>query len=651
MVEQWSRVVLIFVASFFFLFVHTLQQQLLVSRQERLSLIQLRSSLGLRARDWPIKSDPCSSWEGIQCTNGRVTGINISGFTRTRRGSQNPQFSVDALRNLTLLSSFNASNFAMPGLIPDWFGLQLPSLQVLDLRSCLIHGAIPLTLGNLSGATELYLSNNKLTSAVPPSLGQLTGLSVLDLSRNLLTGSIPATFGNLGNLTVLDMSANLLSGAIPLGILSLPRLQFLNLSGNSLSSSIPAPLGDLSNLVELDLGFNSLSGPVPSDLRGLRSLRRMAFGNNFLSGSLPEDLFSSLTQLQIVDLSHNGFSGELPGVLWSIPSLQFLDVSVNNFTGMLPNVSSSPKATAVLLNVSLNLLYGPLTSVIGRFGFTDLAGNYFEGPVPIYAQGNTFLGRNCLRNVADQRVAQDCASFYTDRNLSFDNFGEPNTTQPTASPESKNKSHKSVIILASVLGGVGLLAVVILIAVLLIVCKRKRVSTNERGIGMGTIPAGRSSPPPGAPLNYSTLGDAFTYRQILQAVSEFTDANLIKHGHSGDLFSGKLEGGIPVVIKKMDLQSSVKKETHVSELEVLSKVSHPRLVPLLGHCLENENEKFLVYKRMPNGDLSSSLFKKSKHDDDSLQSLDWITRLKIAIGTAEGLSYLHQECSPPLVHR
>ncbi|KAK6143467.1 hypothetical protein DH2020_023815 [Rehmannia glutinosa] len=87
------------------------------------------------------------------------------------------------------------------------------------------------------------------------------------------------------------------------------------------------------------------------------------------------------------------------------------------------------------------------------------------------------------------------------------------------------------------------------------------------------------------------------------------------------------------------------------ELEVFSKVSHPRLVPLLGHCLENENEKFLVYKHMPNGDLSTSLFKKSNSDDDSLQSLDWITRLKIATGAAEGLSYLHHECTPPFVHR
>lgn len=648
--HRWSRNVLIFVASFCFLFVHTLEQQLLVARQERLALIQLRSSLGLRAKDWPIKSNPCTSWAGIECTNGRVTGINVSGFTRTRRGSQNPQFSVDALRNLTLLSSFNASNFALPGTIPDWFGLQLSSLQVLDLRSCLINGAIPLTLGNLSSVVELYLSDNNLTSVVPPSLGQLVRLSVLDLSRNLLTGSIPATFGDLGNLTMLDMSSNFLSEGIPSGIGNLSRLQFLNLSGNSLSSSIPAQLGGLSDLVELDLGFNALSGLVPVDLRGLRSLRLMVLGNNFLSGSLSGNLFSSLTQLQSLVLSHNGFSGELPDELWSIPSLQFLDVSANNFTGLLPNVSSTAVATAALLNISMNLLYGGLTPVIGRFNLTDLSGNYFEGPVPIYVRGSASLSRNCLQNVADQRIATDCASFYADRNLLFDNFGKPNTTQPTGSPKSKNKSHKSVF-LASVLGGVGLLVIVLFIGVLLIVCKRKRLATNQRSNGVGPIPAGGSSPTPGVLLNLSTLGDAFTYQQILQAASEFNDLNLIKHGHSGDLFSGKTEGGIPVIIKKIDLQSSLKKETYMSELELFSKVSNPRLVPLLGHCLEHASEKFLVYKRMPNGDLSTSLFKKKNSDDDSLQSLDWITRLKIAIGTAEGLSYLHHECTPPLVHR
>ncbi|KAI3446116.1 hypothetical protein Pfo_002781 [Paulownia fortunei] len=650
MVDRWSRVVFVCLALFFLLFGCTIEQQFLVSRQERLALLQLRSSLGLRAKEWPIKSDPCTLWAGIQCINGRVTGINISGFRRTRRGSQNPQFSVDGLQNLTLLSSFNASNFALPGSIPEWLGLQLASLQVLDLRSCSINGVIPFTLGNLSSLVELYLSNNNLTGVVPSSLAKLVGLSVLDLSRNSLTGSIPGTLASLGNLTVLDMSLNLLSGVIPPEIGILSRLQFLNLSGNSLSSSIPAQLGDLSSLVDLDLGFNSLSGSVPLELRGLRNLRRMIIGNNFLSGNLPGNLFPPLTQLQFVVLSHNGFVGDFPDVLWSISSLQFLDVSVNNFTGILPNVSTRVNASAAVSNISQNLFYGNITPVIRRFSFIDMLGNYFEGPVPIYARGSTSLSRNCLRNLTSQRTVTECASFYAQRNLVFDNFGEPNATQPPPPPKSDKKRHKSVIILASVFGGVGLIALVIFTIVLLIVCKRKRGTTNQRGISVGPVPAGGSPPHPGVSLNFSNLGDAFTYQQILQATGEFNDANLIKHGHSGDLFHGILEGGIPVVIKKIDLHSSVKKESYMSELDLFSKVSHPRLVPLLGHCLENENEKFLLYKHMPNGDLSSSLFKKT-NSDDSLQSLDWITRLKIAIGAAEGLSYLHHECNPPLVHR
>ncbi|KAL7156644.1 hypothetical protein ABFS83_02G022700 [Erythranthe nasuta] len=96
----------------------------------------------------------------------------------------------------------------------------------------------------------------------------------------------------------------------------------------------------------------------------------------------------------------------------------------------------------------------------------------------------------------------------------------------------------------------------------------------------------------------------------------------------------------------------MKRKSYMSESNFLTKVvSHPRIVPLLGHCLENTNEKFLVYKHMPNGDLSSSLFKKTRSDDSTLPSLDWITRLKIAIGAAEGLAYLHHECIPPHVHR
>ncbi|KAA8536103.1 hypothetical protein F0562_028581 [Nyssa sinensis] len=503
----------------FLLFEFTIEQLVpLSSHSERAAIIQLRSSLGLRAREWPIKGDPCLLWMGVQCQNGRIVGINISGFKRTR---------ID----------------------------------------------------------------NRLAGIIPSRLDQLLRLLVLDLSRNSLTGSIPS-FASLRNLTFLDMSLNFLSGTIPPAIGTLSKLKFLNFSNNSLSSSIPAQLGDLSNLVDLDLSFNSLSGSVPSDLRGLRNLQKILIGHNFLAGALPNNLFPALTQLQFVVLNHNNFTGDLPDIFWSMSELHFLDASCNNFTGILPNLSLNANATTAVFNLSQNMFYGILTSILRRFSFIDLSGNYFEGRVPYYVRSNASLDRNCLQNVSNQRIVAECTSFYAERGLTFDNFGFPNATPPVPSWEEPQK--------------------------------RDHI--------------GRSF---GGPWVYCTSGDCS---------GDFNDVNLIRHGHSGDLFRGILEDGIPVVIKRIDLRS-VNNEVYMLELDFFSKVSHARLVPLLGHCLENENEKFLVYKYMPNGDLSSSLYRKTNSENDSLQSLDWITRLKIATGAAEGLSYLHHECTPPLVHR
>ncbi|KAF9609848.1 hypothetical protein IFM89_018790 [Coptis chinensis] len=568
---------------------------------ERQSLLDLRSSLGLRARDWPRKPDPCLFWIGIQCsTTGRVIGINVSGLRRTRLGRINPQFNVTPLSNFTMLSSFNASGFRLPGSIPEWFGAQLVSLQLLDLRSCSIFGSVPFSLGNLTSLSQLYLGSNNLTGTIPSSLGQLFHLSVLDLSQNSLSGSVPAELGNLLDLT------------------------------------------------DLDLGLNSLSGSLPVGLSGLRSLKRMVIGNNSLSDVLPGNLFANLTQLEFVVLSHNLLSGTLPDVLWSMPALRFLDVSYNNFTNVLPNANSS--GNAATFNLSHNKFFGNLTSQVRRFSFIDLSDNYFEGRVVADIGRNAFLSTNCLQNVTNQRSLRDCTLFYSERGLIFDNFGNPNTTtSPPAPASSKKRNRRLAFILAGVFGGLGF---IILLVLLLVCClgKPQRRDADQRGRTVGPVPEGGSGQSPMVAMNFSNLGEAYTYELLMRATSEFNDLNLVKHGHSGDLFSGVLENGVPVIIKRIDVRY-LKKESYMVELDLFSKSLHPRFVPLLGHCLEHENEKLLIYKYMPNGDLVNSLYRKSEHEDDSLQSLDWITRLKIAIGAAEGLSYLHHECSPPLVHR
>lgn len=162
---------------------------------------------------------------------------------------------------------------------------------------------------------------------------------------------------------------------------------------------------------------------------------------------------------------------------------------------------------------------------------------------------------------------------------------------------------------------------------------------------------------PVSSFNFRSLlvGDSFTYGQILKATDFLSDSNLIKHGHSGDLYYGVFESGVEVVVKKIHLPPVDTELYLTSQLEICGMVYHSRLIPFLGYCLESRNENFLVYKYMPNKDLSNFLRRESVSGSDEVNCrvppLDWITRLKIATGAAEGLYYLHHEYFPPLVHR
>nr|XP_043626011.1 probable LRR receptor-like serine/threonine-protein kinase At2g16250 [Erigeron canadensis] len=577
---------------FFLRFGTTLQSDPLSIRAEKAALFTLRSSLGLRTKEWPIKSDPCSTWVGIQCENGSVIGINISGFKRTTIGNQNPAFAVDSLVGFTNLVSFNASRFLLIGSIPDWLGVRVKTLKFLDLRFCGISGGIPGSIGNLTGLIELYLSGNVLTGGIPDSLGMLLSLSVLDLSRNVLTGLIPLSFGNLVNL------------------------HCLNLSSNGLSSNVPAQIGKLDSLVVLDLSFNAFSGLLPKELGSLRSLRRIV-------------------------IRDNNFSGELPDAIWSLPGLSFLDVSDNNFVGSLPNKSLNGNVTKSVFNLSHNMFYGVLTCVLRRVSFIDLSYNYFQGNIPDYVHDAAFLDGNCFRNWPSQRGLKECAAFYSMKGLLFDTFGL--TDGSLSSVLHDHKSKRRVLVFAAVFGSLGLILFLVISVILLILFRYKNRKTTQAGNDEGPLTTERES------VNLMGLGELFTYEKIVSATNDFNDANFIKNGHSGDIFKGVLEGGTHIIVKRVDVHSG--KIISALELDLYSKISHPRLIPLLGHCLENEKEKFLIYKYMPKGDLSSSLYTKNCSDDDTLKSLDWITRLKIAIGAAEGLSYLHHECSPPVVHR
>ncbi|KAG2673973.1 hypothetical protein I3760_13G114400 [Carya illinoinensis] len=140
----------------------------------------------------------------------------------------------------------------------------------------------------------------------------------------------------------------------------------------------------------------------------------------------------------------------------------------------------------------------------------------------------------------------------------------------------------------------------------------------------------------------------FSYSQLESATRKFSNSNLIGVGGSSYVYRGQLRNGRIVAIKRLKTQGGPDSESLFStEIELLSRLHHCHVVPLLGYCSESMGknaERLLVFEYMPNGNLRESL------DEGSGREMDWATRVAIAIGAARGLEYLHEAAAPRILH-
>ncbi|XP_038724828.1 probable serine/threonine-protein kinase PBL18 isoform X2 [Tripterygium wilfordii] len=134
----------------------------------------------------------------------------------------------------------------------------------------------------------------------------------------------------------------------------------------------------------------------------------------------------------------------------------------------------------------------------------------------------------------------------------------------------------------------------------------------------------------------------FSFSQIQTATDEFSKDNLLGEGGYGHVYKGKLKEGQLIAAKVRKEASTQGFVEFNSEVYVLSFARHKNIVMLLGYCCK-ENFNILVYEYICNKSLYWHLFE---------SILEWHQRLAIAIGTAKGLRFLHEECrGGPIIHR
>ncbi|WJX75164.1 Serine/threonine-protein kinase pbl34 [Trifolium repens] len=145
----------------------------------------------------------------------------------------------------------------------------------------------------------------------------------------------------------------------------------------------------------------------------------------------------------------------------------------------------------------------------------------------------------------------------------------------------------------------------------------------------------------------------FTFIELKMATRNFRPESLLGEGGFGCVFKGWIEEngtapvkpgtGLTVAVKTLNHDGLQGHKEWLAELDILGDIVHPNLVKLIGFCIEDD-QRLLVYQFMPRGSLENHLFRRSL-------PLPWSIRMKIALGAAKGLHFLHEEAQRPIIYR
>ncbi|CAL5384269.1 unnamed protein product [Camellia sinensis] len=521
--------------------------------------------------------------------------------------------------NLKFLQSFFLWGNSVSGTIPSSFG-NCTELYALDLSRNKLTGPIPEEIFGLKKLSKLLLLGNSLSGVLPRSVSECQSLVRLRLGENQLSGQIPEEIGQLQNLVFLDLYMNHFSGGLPSQIANITVLELLDVHNNYLTGVIPGQLGELVNLEQLDLSRNSFTGEIPWSFGNFSYLNKLILNNNLLTGSIPKSI-RNLQKLTLLDLSFNSLSGSIPPEIGYVTSLTIsLDLSSNSFTGEIPETMSG-LTQLQSLDLSHNMLYGKITILGFLTSLTSLniSCNNFSGPIPVTPFFRTLSSNSFLENpkLCESIDGSTCSSRLQRRN--------------------GLKSAKTIALVAVILASLTM----VIVASWIVVTRNHKFITGKSSDGnaAATSAGADDFSNPWTFIPFQKLN--FTINNILDCLK---DENVIGKGCSGVVYMAEMPNGELIAVKKLwkTKQNEEAVDSFASEIQILGHIRHRNIVKFLGYC-SNKSVKLLLYNYISNGNLQQLL--------QGNRNLDWETRYKIAVGSAQGLAYLHHDCVPAILHR
>ncbi|KNA11371.1 hypothetical protein SOVF_135830 isoform A [Spinacia oleracea] len=308
------------------------------------ALREIAKELG--KKDWNFNEDPCSnhtSWFSrgdparqtyvnqvtCNCVSSRWHLTNISLKGQDLSGSL-----PKSLVKLPYLKTIDLSRNLLSGMLPDeWATMKL---EFVSLMANQLSGQIPKFMGNITTLLYLSIESNSFSGTIPAELGKLVNLKHLFLNDNNLRGHLPIELTKLASLTELRVSSNNFSGQIPNYFHHWKQLEKLQIQGSGFDGPIPSSISLLTNLIELRISDLNGEGSEFPSLENLTGLSRLMLKSCKLYGTIPSYI-QAMSRLKLLDLSFNKLNGSIPNELQFLNKLQNVYLSSNMLSGPIPS--------------------------------------------------------------------------------------------------------------------------------------------------------------------------------------------------------------------------------------------------------------------------------------------------------------------------